>query len=187
MAKRSELFASIETRDMRLLIVPASAAAVLVAIVVAIPTAQQQPAGAYTQRQAEAGRTAYEVSCAGCHGPDLTGSSDAPALTGPNFSGAWGGRPVNELFRHIMETMPPQAPGSLGEEMTLNVLAYIIQRKGGGAGSQDLTIKTATTVNAAASSRGSGPGLDGAWRRHRKRTRSRRRQLPCAASPSGAK
>ena len=139
------------------LIVPASAAAVLVAIVVAIPTAQQQPAGAYTQRQAEAGRTAYDVSCAGCHAPDLTGGSDAPALIGPNFTGAWGGRPINELFRHVMDTMPPQAPGSLGEEMTLNVLAYIIQRSGGAAGAQDLTIKTATTVNAAAAARGSGP------------------------------
>ena len=142
---------------MRRLIVPASAAGVL-AIVVAFPTAQQQPpGGVYTPRQAEAGRTAYEVSCAGCHDADLTGSSDAPALVGPNFSGAWGSRPVNELFRHVMETMPPQAPGSLGEEMTLNVLAYIIQRNGGGAGSQDLTIKTGGTVNAAASSRGSGP------------------------------
>ena len=139
------------------LIVPASAAAVLVAIVVAIPTAQQQPTGAYTQRQADAGRTAYDVSCAGCHGPDLTGSSDAPALIGPNFTGAWGGRPINELFRHVMETMPPQAPGSLGEEMTLNVLAYIIQRAGGAPGTQDLTIKTAATVNAAAAARGSGP------------------------------
>ena len=144
---------------MRLLIVPASAVALLVAIVVAIPTAQQQPTGAYTQRQADAGRTAYEVSCAGCHGPDLTGSSDAPALTGPNFSGAWGGRPINELFRHVMETMPPGAPGSLGEEVTLNVIAYLIQRAGGGPGSQDLTLKTAMTVNAAASSRGSGPGI----------------------------
>ena len=137
------------------------------------------------QRQAEAGRTAYDVSCAGCHGADLTGSSDAPALTGPNFSGAWGSRPVNELFRHIMETMPPQAPGSLGEEMTLNVVAYLIQRMGGAPGSQDLTIKTATTVNAAAASRGSGPpsmalgagtgsgqgrgGADVCARRHRQR------------------
>ena len=142
---------------MRLLIVPASAVALLVAIVVAIPTAQQQPTGAYTQRQADAGRTAYEVSCAGCHGPDLTGSSDAPALIGPNFTGAWGGRPINDLFRHVMETMPPQAPGSLGEEVTLNVIAYLIQRAGGAPGSQDLTIKTAMTVNAAAASRGSGP------------------------------
>src|SRR5687767_762635 len=136
----------------------ASAAAVLVAIVVAIPTAQQQPSGAYTQRQAEAGRSAYEVSCAGCHGPDLTGSSDAPALIGPNFTGAWGSRPVTDLFSHTMQTMPAQAPGSLGEEMTLNVLAYIIQRNGGGAGTQDLTIKSPGTLNAAVSSRGTGPG-----------------------------
>jgi alcohol dehydrogenase (cytochrome c) len=151
--------AASEGRDMRLLIVPAFAAAVVAAIVVAIPTAQQQPpGGVYTPRQADAGRTAYEVSCAGCHDADLTGSSDAPALIGPNFSGAWGSRPVTELFRHTMETMPPQAPGSLGEEVTLNVLAYIIQRNGGGSGSQDLTIKTAGTVNQAASSRGSGPG-----------------------------
>ena len=89
--------------------------------------------------------------------PDLTGCSDAPALIGPNFTGAWGGRPINELFRHVMDTMPPQAPGSLGEEMTLNVLAYVIQRSGGAPGAQDLTIKTATTVNAAAAARGSGP------------------------------
>src|SRR4029450_1927755 len=118
------------------LIVPASAAAVLVAIVVAIPTAQQQPAGAYTQSQADAGRTAYDVSCAGCHGPDLTGGSDAPALPGPNFTGAWGSRPLNELFRHVMQTMPPQAPGSLGEEETLNVIADLIQHMGGGAGAR---------------------------------------------------
>jgi alcohol dehydrogenase (cytochrome c) len=143
---------------MRLLIVPASAAAIAVAIFVGVPRAQQQIAGGvYTQRQADAGRTAYDVSCAGCHGADLSGSSDAPALTGPNFSNAWGSRPINQLFSHVMQTMPPGAPGSLGEEVTLNVVAYLLQRMGGGAGNQDLTIKTATTVSAAASARGSGP------------------------------
>ena len=142
---------------MRLVFVSASAAVVL-ALVVAIPKAQQQPAGgAFTPRQAEAGRTAYDVSCAGCHGANLTGSSDAPPLTGPNFSNAWGSRPVNQLFRHIMDTMPPGSPGSLGEEVTLNVVAYLLQRMGGSPGSQDLTIKTPTTLNAALSTRGGGP------------------------------
>jgi alcohol dehydrogenase (cytochrome c) len=142
---------------MRVLIVPASAAAIALALFVGVPRAQQPATGVYTQRQAEGGRTAYDVSCAGCHGADLSGSSDAPALTGPNFSNAWGSRPVNQLFSHVMQTMPPGAPGSLGEEVTLNVVAYLLQRMGGGAGNQDLTIKTATTVNAAASARGSGP------------------------------
>src|ERR671915_246487 len=128
---------------MRQIVLPASVVVVIAAMLIAIPTAQQQQSNAaYTQRQAEAGRNAYEVSCAGCHGPDLTGSSDAPALIGPNFTGAWGSRPVTDLFSHTMQTMPPQAPGSLGEEMTLNVMAYIIQRNGGGAGTQDLTIKS---------------------------------------------
>ena len=115
------------------LIVPASLAAVLVAIVIAIPAAQQPQAGAYTQRQAEAGRSAYEVSCAGCHGPDLTGSSDAPALTGPNFTGAWGARPITALQARNGDHAPAGAR-SLGEEMTLNVVAYVMQRTGGGAG-----------------------------------------------------
>jgi alcohol dehydrogenase (cytochrome c) len=142
---------------MKLLIVPASAAAVLLAIV-AIPTAQQQqPGGGYTQQQAEAGRGAYEVSCAGCHGPDLNGSSDAPPLTGINFGMAWGTRPVDELFKHIMDTMPPASPGSLGEETTLNIVAYMMQRMGAAPGSEPVTIKTNRTMNAiVASGRGSG-------------------------------
>ena len=135
---------------MKPLIVPVSAAVAFLAFLVSALTAQQQPGpgGAYTLAQAEAGRTAYDVSCAGCHSADLTGSSDAPALTGPNFSNAWGSRPLNALFSHIMETMPPQAPGSLGEEVTLNVVAYVIQRMGGAPGSAPLTIKTTTSVNA---------------------------------------
>ena len=90
---------------------------------------------------------------------DLTGSSDAPPLTGGNFSNAWGSRPVNELFGHIMQTMPPAAPAALGEEVTLNVVAYLLQRMGGAAGSQALTIKTAhdRSMPRVASSRGSGP------------------------------
>jgi alcohol dehydrogenase (cytochrome c) len=143
---------------MRLLIVPASAAAVLVAVLVSVPNAQQGgAAGAYTQAQADAGRTAYDVSCAGCHSANLTGSSDAPPLTGPNFSNAWGSRPVNELFSHVMQTMPPGSPGSLGEEVTLNVVAYLIQRMGGAPGNQPLTIKTPTTWNAAVAARGNAP------------------------------
>ena len=144
---------------MRPLIVPVSAVAVFLVFVVSAITAQQQPGpgGAYTVAQAEAGRTAYDVSCAGCHSANLTGSSDAPPLTGPNFTNAWGSRPVNELFSHIMQTMPPASPGSLGEEVTLNVVAYLLQRMGAAPGAQPLTIKTPTSLSAALAARGNAP------------------------------
>src|SRR6188474_820893 len=139
---------------MRLLTVPAAITAIVIGIFVSVTIAQQPQgggAGAYTQAQAEAGRVAYDVSCAGCHGPDLNGGSDAPALTGINFGAAWGPRPVSHLFSHVMTTMPPGAPGSLGEEVTLNIVSYILQRMGAAPGNQALTIKTPTTLSAASS------------------------------------
>ena len=85
---------------MKRLIVLLSGAAVLSAFLISVIKAQQQPgAGVYTQAQADAGRTAYDVSCAGCHGADLTGSSDSPALTGPNFTNAWGSRTGRYVLR----------------------------------------------------------------------------------------
>jgi alcohol dehydrogenase (cytochrome c) len=144
---------------MKPFIVPAAAASIAIGIFVSSTIAQQQsaPGGAYTQAQAEAGRVAYDVSCAGCHAADLSGSSDAPALTGVNFANAWGGRPAGVLFSHIMDTMPPTSPGSLGEETTVNIVAYLMLHLGAAPGSQALTSKTTTTLNAAvSSSRGRG-------------------------------
>ncbi len=138
----------------------ASAVAIATGVFVSVTVAQQQggAASGYTQAQADAGRVAYDVSCAGCHGPELNGSSDAPPLTGINFGNAWGTRPVNELFTHIMNSMPPAAPGSLGEEVTLNIVAYVMQRMGATAGTQALTRETTRGLNAAiAAGRGSAP------------------------------
>ena len=143
---------------MRILTVSASATAVLSAVLITAITAQQQPGpqGVYTQQQADAGRVAYDVSCAGCHGADLTGSSDASALTGPNFTNAWGSRPLNELFSYTMDTMPPATPGGLGEETTVNIIAYLIQRMGGSPGPQELTRERTTSLSAALASRAPG-------------------------------
>jgi alcohol dehydrogenase (cytochrome c) len=151
---------SVPTTARRSLFLIPTSAAVLFGLLAAIPAAQPAAGGGFTQQQAEAGRTAYDVSCAGCHGADLNGSSDAPGLTGVNFGMAWGSRPVNQLFTHIMQTMPPAAPGSLGEEVTLNVVAYLMLRMGGAPGTQPLTIQTTTGLNAAvAGGRGRGASM----------------------------
>ena len=40
-------------------------------------TGQQPTGGPYTAEQATAGKTAYEASCAACHGSDLMGAPSA--------------------------------------------------------------------------------------------------------------
>jgi MFS family permease len=92
----------------------ASLTATLLAISAAIGVTGQQPAptGVYTLEQAEAGRIVYDANCAGCHGPNLEGSSDAAALTGINFGYFWGPRPIGELFDHISRRCRPSILGA---------------------------------------------------------------------------
>jgi alcohol dehydrogenase (cytochrome c) len=121
--------------------------AAFVAVMIASVGGQQVPPAAtsvYTTAQAQAGRAAYMQQCAGCHLPDVRGSGDAPALTGPDFRSKWGARAVNELFTHIAQTMPPASPGSLGERGTLEVTAYLLEINGAPAGPQALTATVST-------------------------------------------
>src|SRR5580658_555674 len=83
----------------RYLIVIAAASAVLL-------TGQQPTAtGPYTAAQADAGRTAYQANCAGCHGPDLGGRNDAAQLAGSLFIGSWGGRTTKDLLGFMQGSM----------------------------------------------------------------------------------
>jgi alcohol dehydrogenase (cytochrome c) len=122
--------------------------AVFVGIAVASVGGQQAPPAApvYTAAQAQAGRTAYAQQCAGCHLADFRGSGDAPAVAGPDFIAKWGPRAVNELFTFLVQTMPPTNPGSLGEQGTLDVTAYLLQINGAPAGQQPLTAAVSTPI-----------------------------------------
>jgi alcohol dehydrogenase (cytochrome c) len=125
--------------------------AALVGVAIASVGGQQaQPVttGAYTAAQAEAGRVAYAQQCAGCHLADFRGSGDAPAVAGPDFTAKWGPRAVNELFTYLVQTMPPTSPGSLGEQGTLGVTAYLLQINGAPVGQQPLTAAVSTPINA---------------------------------------
>jgi alcohol dehydrogenase (cytochrome c) len=111
--------------------------------------AQQGPAGRYTAAQAAAGRTTYQANCAGCHMPDLAGSGDAPPLAGTSFMGAWGPRTAKELITFLQVTMPPEKPGSLGNDDYVNLAALILQSNGAPAGTQALTAASQFALNAA--------------------------------------
>ena len=110
--------------------------------------AQPVAAGVYTAAQAQAGQAAYAQQCAGCHLADFRGSGDAPAVAGPDFTAKWGPRAVNDLFTYIAQSMPPGSPGSLGEEGTLAVTAYLLQTNGAVPGSQPLTPTVSTPIGA---------------------------------------
>ena len=105
-----------------------------------------QQAGPYTIAQAEAGRLTYERACATCHMSNLSGAFEAPELAGPNFRQTWGRRPIAELIHFVSMTMPPDEPGSLGDDVYARVIAYVLQANGVLPGSQVLTVQNQTPV-----------------------------------------
>ena len=67
----------------------------------------------FTVEQLERGKQAYAVNCAACHGAELSDGEFAPPLKGSLFGSQWGGQSLDALYRQILSTMPPVAPGSL--------------------------------------------------------------------------
>jgi PQQ-dependent dehydrogenase (methanol/ethanol family) len=132
---------------------PSAAAKILTAFLTlaAVAATAQAPQGtlSYTAQQAAAGRDAYAKSCAACHLDTLLGSFEAPALTGGNFLTTWGDRTVRDLLA-VMQTMPPGAPGSLGEAAYVNIIAYILQANGAAAGAQPLAANASQRIGSLA-------------------------------------
>ena len=100
------------------------AAALLAGVIIA---GQQAPATVPPNpAQVAAGRQAYEMNCASCHRPDLSGGAEAPALAGPNFMNVWGSRTAAQLAAYIQATMPPTGQRTSAEQAA-NLAAFILQ------------------------------------------------------------
>ncbi len=93
----------------------------------------------FTEQQVDAGRNRYfRAECADCHAANLAGvldtredgDGDGPALTGRRFVERWFGGPVSELFRTIVETMPPERPGTLDLAQYADLVAFILAENG---------------------------------------------------------
>src|SRR5262245_14065189 len=87
------------------------------------------PTFGFTAEQATAGAASYTQFCAACHGADMRTLPTAP-LMGDEFIAKWRTRNTNDLLAQLRTTMPPESPGSLGEDGYLGVMAYILQRNG---------------------------------------------------------
>jgi len=117
----------------------------LLVVSLALVTAGQAPTAApFTADQAAAGRTAYDTTCAACHGANLAGP---PALAGTSFRVGWGSRTTRDLLTAV-QAMPPEQPGGLPEATYLAIAAYILQFNGAAPGTQALTTTTTIPIGA---------------------------------------
>src|SRR6185369_1577132 len=110
----------------------------------------QQAAGPFTAQQADAGRTAYQTNCAGCHAADLSGIGNALPLAGLPFTSSWGNRTAGDLVGFMEGAMPPNNPGGLGEQNYLNIAAFVLQSNGARPGNQPLTANSAVAIRSVA-------------------------------------
>ena len=94
--------------------------------------------GVYTDEQAARGKAAYDVSCTSCHGPML-GGVDGPPLAGSDFLRNWLEDDLNSLFRKVQDRMPGDAPGSLPENVSLDIIAFLLQANEFPSGAEELT------------------------------------------------
>lgn len=81
--------------------------------------------GIYTESQATAGEALFGDHCATCHGEDLAGVEQAPALAGGAFGQRWDGSTLKKLFER-MEAMPPREPRSLTAKQYADILAFLL-------------------------------------------------------------
>ena len=91
----------------------------------------------YASRQADRGAEAYQEHCAKCH---EGAEPDAPSPKGQPFIDRWREAPLDFLFTHIRTKMPGDAPGTLSQEVYLDILAYLLRENGYPAGNSDLTV-----------------------------------------------
>lgn len=99
--------------------------------------------GVYTPEQKQRGETLYSGACSQCHGPRLNGAAQpdqppSPAIARAAFLRKWGGKSVAELFTYVREMMPTDAPGTLTEQQTIDVIALMFATSDMPAGNKEL-------------------------------------------------
>ena len=108
--------------------------------------------GIYSEPQAVRGEKIYADSCASCHGDDLSGGGQTPALAGKEFNVDWTDLTLGDLFDRTHGTMPADKPGTLTPAQTADAIAYLLKKGNFPAGAADLpsdaaALKTIKFVN----------------------------------------
>jgi cytochrome c len=99
--------------------------------------------GVYTAAQGKRGEELHADVCAMCHGPRLNGAGQSemppsPAIAGATFLRKWAGRNVAALLVYVRHTMPPDSPGMLTDQQTVDAIAHMLAVSGMPAGAREL-------------------------------------------------
>jgi S-disulfanyl-L-cysteine oxidoreductase SoxD len=100
------------------------------------PQTNSQAAAAptYTDEQSARGEAIYTKACGPCHDD----KSLAPLLQGEPFARNWSDKNVGALFSKILTTMPLQDPGTLTDQQSIDLVAYILKLNRFSAGQEPL-------------------------------------------------
>ena len=96
----------------------------------------------YTEEQAKRGEALYNQACASCHGTDLSGADEVPALSGPGFLANWEGLTVGDLSERVRISMPPNKQGRLSRQQIVDILGHVLSANSFPAGKPELDPKT---------------------------------------------
>ena len=96
--------------------------------------------GVFSAQQASRGKSSYDGVCARCHGAQLAGggADGGPTLTGGTFLSHWSNETLASLYVKIRDTMPRNTPGTISEDVKVEILAYLLQQNGFPVGTSEL-------------------------------------------------
>jgi mono/diheme cytochrome c family protein len=99
--------------------------------------------GVYTAAQNKRGEELYSGACAACHGLRLNGAGQpdmppSPAIARATFLRKWAGQTVAPLFVYVRTKMPPDNPGTLTDQQSIDAIAHMFAVSDMPAGDKEL-------------------------------------------------
>jgi len=91
--------------------------------------------GVYTDEQANRGKQAFYSVCLSCHATS--------EQSGDSFDQHWKDHPLSDLFTYVQTQMPQNDPGSMDQNTTADVVAFLLKLNAMPAGQTELVPDTA--------------------------------------------
>jgi cytochrome c len=99
--------------------------------------------GVYSSAQNKRGEEVHEGLCVTCHGSRLNGAGQpdmppSPAIARATFLRKWEGQTVAALFVYVRTKMPPDNPGVLTDQQSIDAIAHMFAMSNMPAGEKEL-------------------------------------------------